>query len=92
MNNKTQKKYPKPLKELTLLDRFLFDTAVSDPDICRNILSIILDGQDIPNLKIGISEYTLEPYYDSRAVRLDLLAFDENDTVYNTEAQKENKD
>lgn len=91
MNKKTQKKHPKPLKELTLLDRFLFDTAVSDPDICRNILSIILDGQDIPNLRIGISEHTLEPYYDSRAVRLDLLAFDENDTVYNTEAQKENK-
>lgn len=91
MNNKPQKKYPKPLKDLTLLDRFLFNTVVSDPDACRKILSIILDGQEIPDLRIGIAEYSLEPYHDSRSVRLDLLAFDENDTVYNTEAQKENK-
>lgn len=32
-----------------------------------------------------------ETYYDSRAVRLDLLAIDENDTVYDAEAQRENK-
>lgn len=91
MNNKSQKKYPKPLKDLTLLDRFLFDTAVSDPAVCRNILSIILDNEELPDLRIGIAEHNLEPYYDSRSVRLDLLAFDENDTVYNAEAQKENK-
>ena len=32
-NESTVKWHPKPLEELTLLDRFLFDTAVSDPDI-----------------------------------------------------------
>lgn len=40
MNMKeTQKKYPKPLQELTLLNRFLFDTAMSIPEVCQNILS-----------------------------------------------------
>lgn len=32
----------------------------------------------------------LEGYYDSRAVRLDLVAFDENDVVYDAEAQQKN--
>lgn len=41
--NEMQKKAPKPLQELTLLDRFLFDTAMSNPEICQNILSIILN-------------------------------------------------
>lgn len=86
-----QKKYPKPLQELTLLDRFLFDTAMANPEICQNVLSIILNERKISNVTVGIAEKTLEPYYDSRAVRLDLLAFDEADTVYDAEAQKENK-
>lgn len=86
-----QKKCPKPLQELTLLDRFLFDTAMGDPQICQNVLGIILNEQKVSNVTIGIAEKTLEPYYDSRAVRLDLLAFDESDTVYDAEAQKKNK-
>lgn len=81
-----RKKYPKPLQELTLLDRFLFDTAMSDPEVCKNILSIILKDKEITNIRIGVMEKTLEPFYNSRAVRLDTLAFDEDDTVYDAEA------
>ena len=80
-NKKSEQTKRKPLKELTLLDRFLFDTAMSDPEICRNILSIIFNDRDISNICLGVSEKTQEPYYDSRAVRLDLLAFDEKDVV-----------
>lgn len=87
--NKT-KRVHKPLKELTLMDRFLFDTAMSVPEICQNILSIIFDNREIPSIRIGLPEKTLEPYYDSRAVRLDLLAFDDKGAVYDTEAQKRN--
>lgn len=90
-NKKKEKVQHKPLKELTLLDRFLFDTAMSDPEICRNVLSIIFSGKEISPIRLGISEKTLEPYYDSRAVRLDLLAFDEDDVVYDAEAQQQNK-
>ena len=90
-NRQEQKQVRKPLKDLTLLDRFLFDTAMSDPEICRNILSIIFSDREISRLRHGTAEKTLESFYDSRAVRLDLLAFDENDIVYDAEAQKENK-
>lgn len=69
-NSKNQKPVRKPLKELTLLDRFLFDTAMSDPNICRNILSIIFGDKEVPSIRIGIAEKTEEPYYDSRAVRM----------------------
>ena len=40
---------------------------------------------------MGIAEKTQEPFYDSRAVRMDLLAIDDNDVIYDAEAQKENK-
>ena len=76
----------KPFSELTLLDRFLFDTAMNIPEVARNILSIIM-GEDLPEITVGISERSIEPYYDSRSIRLDLLAIDENDVVYDAEAQ-----
>lgn len=53
--NEMPKKCPKPLKELTLLDRFLFDTAMSDPQICQNVLSIILNERKISKITIGIA-------------------------------------
>ena len=90
-NKNDQRQARKLLEELTLLDRFLFDTAMSDPEISRDILSIIFNERNIQPVRIGMAEKTLEPYYDSRAVWLDLLAFDENDVVYDAEAQKENK-
>ena len=90
-NREEQKKVRKPLKELTLLDRFLFDTAMSDSDISRNILSIIFDDREIPPIHFSAAEQTQEPYFGSRAVRLDVLAIDEQGTVYDAEAQKENK-
>lgn len=90
MKKNKEKRVRKPLKDLTLLDRFLFDTAMSVPEICHNILSIILDDPHLPKIHYSITEKSQEPFYDSRAVRLDLLAFDENDVVYDAEAQKKN--
>jgi hypothetical protein len=55
-NKEEQKKVRKPLKELTLLDRFLFDTAMSDSEISRNILSIIFDNRDIPPIHFSAAE------------------------------------
>lgn len=77
-NRQEQKQGRKPLKNLTLLDRFLFDTAMSDPEISRNILSIIFSDREIPAIRFSAAEQTKEPYYDSRAVRLDVLAIDVN--------------
>lgn len=83
------KRKQKPLKNLTLLDRFLFDTAIEKPEICHTILSIIFN-KNIPEIRINTTEKTLESYYDTRSIRLDLLAFDIEDNVYNAEAQQRN--
>ena len=66
-NNEKEKR--KPLTELTLLDRFLFDTAMNDPEFCHNVLSIIFDDE-LPPVHIGMTERKIEPYYASRAVRV----------------------
>ncbi|WP_418489363.1 hypothetical protein [Frisingicoccus sp.] len=58
---------------------------MSDPKICQNILSIIFNDKEVPAIRIGIAEKTQEPYYDSRAVRMDLLAVDENNVIYDAE-------
>ena len=89
--DKPAAKKQKTLQELTLLDRFLFNRAVENPEICRNILGIIMEDENFPEVTIGMSEKTIEPFYESRAVRLDLLAFTEDDSVYNAEAQQKNK-
>lgn len=85
----SKNKKKKPLNELTLLDRFLFDVVMEDPQNARDILSIIL-GHDVGPLKVGISERTIQPYYDARAIRLDLLSFSDDDVIYDAEAQKSN--
>ena len=88
-NNEKEKR--KPLTELTLLDRFLFDTAMNEPEFWHNVLSIIFDDDELPPVHIGMTELKIEPYYDSRAVRIDLLAFDENNVVYDAESQQKNE-
>lgn len=80
----------KPLSALTLLDRFLFDTAMEDQSISHTVFSIIL-GRELPPIRYGITEKHTEAYYDSRAVRMDLMAFDADDVVYDAEAQQRNR-
>lgn len=87
---KKEKRKHKPLQQLTMMDRFLFDLVMSDPRNMQDALSIIFSDREIPPIHMGISEKELEPNYDSRAVRLDLLAFDADDVVYDAEAQKKN--
>lgn len=80
----------KPLKELDLLDRFLFSAAMEDKIIHKNILEILL-GEKI-NLLTDVQtekEFRTSPLL--RSIRVDVYSMDEKDTIYNTEAQKENK-
>ena len=51
----------KPLKKLILLDRFLFDTAMSDPEIRRNILSIIFGEKEVPPDLVEFLHYVENP-------------------------------
>ncbi len=76
----------KQLKDLNLMDRFLFDHVMDEQETCQDILSICLE-REIPAVKEIQSEKELELSPSLRAVRLDVLSFDEENTVYNTEMQ-----
>ena len=79
----------KQLKDLNLLDRFLFAEAMEDADNMKDILDIIL-GQDTVLKCLPQTEKESRTSPMNRFVKLDVCAWDEDDTVYDTEVQKEN--
>ena len=87
MNNKREFR---ELKDLTLLDRFLFAETVEDPEAMALILEIIL-GKEIMIKYLPQTEREQRPFTWSRHIRLDVWTMDTEDNVYDTEVQKENK-
>ena len=77
-----------PLSELTLLDRFLFDTVMENEDIHKTILQIIL-GRDIALLTKNQTEKELRTSPLLRSIRMDVYAMDEEKIIYNSEMQKQ---
>ena len=79
----------KSLKELNLLDKFLFDEAMDDPETVKTMLDTILSQNT--NLKHPPqTEKEQRTSIDNRQIRLDVYAIDEDDVIYEVEAQKEN--
>ncbi len=79
----------KSLKELNLLDKFLFDEAMDDPENVKTMLDIILSQNT--NLKHPPQrEKEQRTSTDNRQIRLDVYAIYEDDVIYEVEAQKEN--
>ncbi len=77
----------KSLKELNLLDKFLFDEAMDDPENVKTMLDIILSQRQ--NLKHRPqTEKEQITSTDNRQIRLDVYAMDEDDVIYEVEAQK----
>lgn len=79
-----------PLQELTLLDRFLFDEAMEDRETCQAMFEIALESEQEIKLYSSESEKEMRTTPDLRAVRLDVFAQDEEDTIYNAEMQGKN--
>ena len=80
----------KPLKDLNLTDRFLFDEVMEDPQAQQDILSIIF-GREIPLLERIAVEKELRVSPLARSIRLDVFSVDEEHIVYNTECSKNGK-
>ena len=79
----------KTLKEMNLLDKFLFDEAVEDTEFLEILLSIIL-GKEVLLKGLPHLEKELRGKVLRRQVRLDVWAEDVCETVYNTEVQQNN--
>ena len=83
---KTQKK---SLRQLNLLNRFLFAEAMEDPETMQMVLEIILGREVVLKYLPQVEkEERVSPLY--RYVRLDVLAEDITDTLYDTEVQQKN--
>lgn len=80
----------KPLKELNLMDRFLFNEVMEDPQTQQAVLSIIFE-KDISVLSKPETEKEMRVSPLLRTIRLDLYTMDEEHKIYNTEMQKTRK-
>ncbi len=88
MSRNTEK--VKTLKELNLMDRFLFAEAMDDKEFAETILEIIL-GRETALKFLPQSEKELRGSPAKRSVRLDVMLVDQYDTHYDVETQKQNK-
>lgn len=79
----------KQLKDLNLLDRFLFAEVVEEPEALTDILEIIL-GKDVVLKHLPQTEKEERAQLWSKQIRLDVWAMDEDETIYETEVQKNN--
>ncbi len=79
----------KTLKELTLLDRFLFDQTMDCPEAHEAALQIIFSDPNLRLLTPAQTEKELRTAPWLRSVRLGVYALDKELSVYSTEMQKE---
>lgn len=79
-------KNKKTLKDLNLIDRFLFAEVMEDVETGQDILSIIL-GQDIQLISGSQTEkeYRISPL--AKSIRMDVFSVSEEGIVYDIEAQ-----
>ena len=75
------------LKDLNLLDRFLFAEASELPEVMIPMLEIIL-GKDVVLKHLPQSEKELRRAVWSKIVKMDVLSVDREDTLYEMEVQK----
>ncbi|MCB6992252.1 Rpn family recombination-promoting nuclease/putative transposase [bacterium 210820-DFI.6.37] len=83
------RKEPKALKDLNLLDRFLFAEAAENPEFMENLLRIVL-GKSLTLRELPQAEKESRKTIWSKQIRLDVWSIDQEDTVYDTEVQKKN--
>ena len=79
----------KELKDLNLLDRFLFAEASEKPEVMIPILEIIL-GKEIVLKHLPQTEKEIRSTAWSKIVRMDVLSVDSENAVYEMEVQKKN--
>lgn len=79
----------KPLGELNLLDRFLFDEVMEDAQTAKDILEIILE-KEIPLLDKNETEKEFRKSPQLRGIRIDVFSMDADKVVYNAEMQQRN--
>ena len=77
-------------EDLQISNDFMFKEVMkSNKGLCKRLVGSIMQ-HDIEDIVYIDTEKTLQPYYDSRGIRLDVILADDNHTRYNLEMQARN--
>ena len=77
-------------EDLKISNDFMFKEVMkSNKGLCKRLVGSIIQ-QYIEDIVYIDTEKTLQPYYDSRGIRLDVILADDNHTRYNLEMQARN--
>lgn len=77
------------LDKMNLLDRFLFNETVEDPEVYNAIVEILLEGH-VSMIHWTETEKELRVSPQLRSIRLDVISADEEGTLYQMEMQGKN--
>ena len=80
----------KPLKDLNLMDDFLFDVTTMDLEACKIILELSL-GMRLKSLRWKEGQKVVHNLPGKRGIRLDFCAEDEEGNLFDVEMQKQKK-
>lgn len=79
-----------PLKELNLIDDFLFDVSTEDLEVCRIILELSL-GFKIKSIRWKEGQKVVHNLPGKRGIRMDFCVEDEDGNIFDVEMQKRNE-
>ena len=82
---------PKKLQDLNLIDKFLFDEVMESLEVHEAMLRIILGDPGITLVGESVTERELRSLPSLKSVRLDVIARSNDNTVYNTEMQQQQR-
>ncbi len=82
--------FSKPWEELTIADNFIFCKVMENERICKGVLETLL-GIKVGHIEYLRTEKSLENFYESRGIRLDVYVKD-SDRIFNIEMQTGNYD
>ena len=76
-------------EDLTIKSNFMFKHVMGNKGLCQRFISNVMKC-DVVDLEYIETEKELEPYFDSKCVRLDVIVVDRNNNRYNLEMQVRN--
>ena len=76
-------------EDLTIQSNFMFKHVMGNKGLCQRFISNVMKC-DVVDLEYIETEKELEPYFDSKCVRLDVIVVDSNNNRYNLEMQVRN--
>ena len=79
----------RPLRDLNLIDDYMFDIATMDLETCKSIIELSLNIR-IQEIRWKQSQKVIHNLPGKRGIRLDFYVRDINGTVFNVEMQKRN--